>query len=738
MNESSNFTTPDVGGALDGQRGQPSGVVGNTNSGMIWDPSAYNPQTQSMGAWVPQTQQTAGNASSASRTFEAGAWGGQGNSVDGQGRVIQGTSGAALDANRYRGLGQQPQHASGPQIDTGRADQSRAIGMGSLGLLQGRASGDETPAQRLSQQQTQGAVNGVYSGAASIKGGAMARAAAQRGAVSAGARLQAQGNQDTQALRAREMADAAGQYMGASSAQRQTDLGLANSQASLEMGQRAANDQREGFYEGKSIETKNAELSHQLGRSASDANAANAATATSNAANAASQARTDKYISAGVGGITGGIEGYRASHQPKPDPNDVSDERAKTQIVPLYEDAGTGVERHWDRDVSQARPDVTSGASLSGPSPKYSRSVESAPRKASSKPATKPKERKMTLDELEKYGRELQGSVKTQSDAQIGAGSSLKQPKPTAAGRVRERAKAQMDPTNPYDDTERQIQADALPKMDPTNPYDAPPVAGYAARRAGQPGYMFGGAPAGPMTQHQREVMTSDPRAKQEAFELGVKQGVSLAGGDNAGTSGPRGKAGPSAGGKAASSTVAKAEKAEKAHPEPERPSWIEEKAQAIVQPDGTALPQAGIGPMTGIQAAQGIGAAVTAAEQGYQSVMAPRTPPVDARASIRSDERTKTKAHDGGPMADANRSMAPFSYAYKPGYAEEAGQRQGEKNVGPMAQNMAADPLAKTAIVERPDGMLAIDKDKGLKLVMGGLADLQGQLDAMKKKRTA
>ncbi len=42
------------------------------------------------------------------------------------------------------------------------------------------------------------------------------------------------------------------------------------------------------------------------------------------------------------------------------------------KVVPLYEDAGTGVERHWDRDVSTARPDTVSGASLSGPAPRYS------------------------------------------------------------------------------------------------------------------------------------------------------------------------------------------------------------------------------------------------------------------------------------------------------------------------------------------------------------------------------
>ena len=95
------------------------------------------------------------------------------------------------------------------------------------------------------------------------------------------------------------------------------------------------------------------------------------------------------------------------------------------------------------------------------------------------------------------------------------------------------------------------------------------------------------------------------------------------------------------------------------------------------------------------------------------------------------SDERTKTHVQDN-PMADANRSMAPSSYQYKPDFTPPE-QQPGETNVGPMANKMEANPIAKTAIVKDPQtGLLAIDKAKGLKLVMGGLADLQRQVDRM------
>ena len=101
------------------------------------------------------------------------------------------------------------------------------------------------------------------------------------------------------------------------------------------------------------------------------------------------------------------------------------------------------------------------------------------------------------------------------------------------------------------------------------------------------------------------------------------------------------------------------------------------------------------------------------------------------------SDERTKKGGYEPGSMASANRSMRPHVYEYKPEYAGRAGQDVGEKNVGPMANDMARDPVASVAIERQPDGMLAIDKDKAMKLTMGSLADLQFQIDELKKKRS-
>lgn len=131
----------------------------------------------------------------------------------------------------------------------------------------------------------------------------------------------------------------------------------------------------------------------------------------------------------------------------------------------------------------------------------------------------------------------------------------------------------------------------------------------------------------------------------------------------------------------------------------------------------------------------------VAAGQHAATAVLGGAPPPTTAEASppSLSDERTKQVLRREEPMAEANRALEASAYRYRPEYTPR-GQTPGELNVGPMAQNMARDPVARTAIVQGgPDGMLAIDKEKGLKLALGGLASLQHQVDAIagKMKRT-
>lgn len=82
--------------------------------------------------------------------------------------------------------------------------------------------------------------------------------------------------------------------------------------------------------------------------------------------------------------------------------------------------------------------------------------------------------------------------------------------------------------------------------------------------------------------------------------------------------------------------------------------------------------------------------------------------------------------------MAAANRSQEGYAYAYKPEFAQAEGQKPGEANVGPIAQNMAANPVARTAVKQSDDGLLQLDLSKLSKLHSAGIASLQDQVDAL------
>jgi hypothetical protein len=221
-----------------------------------------------------------------------------------------------LERQRYEGMAA-PVNTGGPQIGSADMRGSRALSMSAIDALRMRAEGQETPAQRLAMAQTQGAVNAVQSGAAGVRGGAGMRAAAARQAQGTGARVGAFGAQDLQALKAREQADAAGQFFGASSAQRGRDLGVAGDQAGLDLAQRAANDDRERFYEGLRFGTQKQHLDESLGRDAAASAAANTARAQGMQEDAARWGRGTDVASAATGAVTGAVDAYGRTRQPQ-------------------------------------------------------------------------------------------------------------------------------------------------------------------------------------------------------------------------------------------------------------------------------------------------------------------------------------------------------------------------------------------------------------------------------------
>lgn len=82
--------------------------------------------------------------------------------------------------------------------------------------------------------------------------------------------------------------------------------------------------------------------------------------------------------------------------------------------------------------------------------------------------------------------------------------------------------------------------------------------------------------------------------------------------------------------------------------------------------------------------------------------------------------------------MANANRSQEASAYAYKPEFTPPE-QEPGEPNVGPMAQNLAKDPIASTAVKRDPNGLMMLDTNKLLKLHSGGIANLQKENDDLR-----
>lgn len=93
-----------------------------------------------------------------------------------------------------------------------------------------------------------------------------------------------------------------------------------------------------------------------------------------------------------------------------------------------------------------------------------------------------------------------------------------------------------------------------------------------------------------------------------------------------------------------------------------------------------------------------------------------------------------KAQAWDEGNTANAARALKSEPYVYKPGMTPPE-QAPGELNVGPMAQRMAADPVAGTAVVKQPNGLLAIDIPKYTKVLGAVAAGQQEQIDEQEAK---
>jgi hypothetical protein len=104
----------------------------------------------------------------------------------------------------------------------------------------------------------------------------------------------------------------------------------------------------------------------------------------------------------------------------------------------------------------------------------------------------------------------------------------------------------------------------------------------------------------------------------------------------------------------------------------------------------------------------------------------------ITGAASTVSDVRAKKDIVPAGPEVDAAmEQMSPYGYRYKQPEKHGAGPQ-----VGPMAQDLAATPAGRTAVVEMPDGKLALDAAGSTKLSLAGIARLHDRVSQLEAQR--
>lgn len=560
-------------------------------------------------------------------------WGGYGRATDANGKPIVGSSGGEQDVARYRGMAK-PTNTT-PIIDQTRSNETRGYQDRALGYLGSAAQGQGLLSRRLGEQQANAAANAATSLAASVRGGPMARAAAARRVNQDAGGLAARARMATDAAAAAEEAGARGAYMSGTTTQRAQDLGLATSQAGLELGQRQADDQREGFYEGLGFDTANTQLETGLGVSRSDQAAGASQRQAARDAIAQGDRNTQDYVNASVGGATGLAQAASKKINPPDDKYGTSDIKAKTDVADV-----DSLKKRAQHGI-----DTTRAALEAGP---YIGMKDSA------------------------------GMGKEALDDAIG----------------------------------RRVTADAAPTYGYFDENQKPAPPDWLATYMNGPEQL---ALSDDKTKLAKAWDEGHSAALADVKKLGAYQPGQLKDRDD---------------------DAAKTVKELKGSAWDEgnttaRMEAVRKKMQADFDAAGKDAP---VGPPPEPRE-QPMAPPPQAAPAGsYVSQILGR-----ARAMMPSDERTKeSKGYVPGAMSDAMRSMKPSVYEYKPQYAGRAGQTQGEKNVGPMANNMERDPVASVAVERQPDGLLTIDKDKALKLALGSLADLQFQVDDLKQRRAS
>lgn len=714
----------------------------------------------------------------------------------------EGLGGAEDNVARLQGRGDERQKRGAWQVGNQETAGSRQNQLNAMALLGDAANGAApSQAENLQRNMVDQSINAQAAAANSARGGPTAQGSAARRAAFQGAQTMQQGGNDIAALRAKEMAEARGQFFGATTAGRGQDIQMAQAQADAEARQRALNDQAEQFYESTAHDVRKTQVNANLGFQSNSDQSAARDRALRNQEEQADWEKTKDVASVGLGGLSGfGGSDERMKYNIQP--LMVSDERVKKserlkgqaegagamlkkmveknsapEKGPAYANGiyrempedevgvhpvGTeNLHRAIERETQGAQPygsiqapGVTGSATKIGaagapegyaasrsgkPGDMFSsrpaqpdmgqytamqdESLGLAPGTTDFQRATSDVRAKqdilMVSDDraklakawdqgheaaianVEKMSRLSPAELKQRSELQPGqtkdnettaAASTARNLKMSAwdegaAEGKRAGAREKQEALSAAVDKQARIDAHQL---QPTT--SASRIAASARRLQSQ-------------EPEQQTAMTSDMVSKEDVASLSGKADATLA---EKRADHDREMAQPTAVEKAAKPGRKDIRKMS----DDDLMKWADgllaekrsEHDRAMSQPDAVSRASGG----------------------GLMAKANQHLADLDAESKRREAQPAAVR----DPMAEANRSMVPSSYSYKPGF-ESPGQAPGETNVGPMAQNMAADPVASNAVVQDPEtGLLALDKEKSLKLVMGSAASLQQQND--------
>lgn len=199
------------------------------------------------------------------QTQDPQGWGELGYRTDENGRAIEGTSGADVDASRYRDLG--ARREASIALDQRQANQARGQQTDALALQRDAARGG-APSRAAELGKLATTQGSQQAAAAQVGRGLGGSLRATRAAV--GGQGQAGGSAAMQAgdMRAQEMAANRQGYMGGASGMRRQDIGAATANAKLEAQQRALEEQRQQAYEKMAWDTQNAQMFGQIEKTA--------------------------------------------------------------------------------------------------------------------------------------------------------------------------------------------------------------------------------------------------------------------------------------------------------------------------------------------------------------------------------------------------------------------------------------------------------------------------------------